>query len=134
MEVALLIGDLGRLAVLLHEHVERVARDRRLAVGDEQVRELVVPGPQIGPQRLHLVRPQRVFAAVAGLDSVDRDPSLVEVEVVLREQPDLGGPQAVAIGDQEDGVVAATVGLGGLEQSPELLLVRWFSALMLMAF
>lgn len=63
-----------------------------------------------------------MLAAITPFDAVDSDAGLVEIEIVAGEQPDLRGAQAVTVGDEKDGVVAAAAGLGGLEQPSELVL------------
>jgi hypothetical protein len=78
--------------------------------------------PMKPPQRPQLVALDRGRARRAVLDPADVEQRAVEVDQVPTQIADLGGPEAVPVGEQDHGRVtmAVPVASGGLEQGLDL--------------
>jgi len=122
VEVPAVLGDLRELAVAPHEEVQGVPPDRAAVPGEEDLRERVLPRPQVRPDGLRFLGLQSVLAAEGSFETVEPHPVRARVEVAPLQEPDLGGAETVPVGEEEEGVVPPRVLLRDLEEPGQLLL------------
>ena len=102
-------GHVGALAVVLHQFVQSPATDGGMVAREEERRGVALTLFQVGFDGFEFIRWQWVQSGQRILEAVDAQPVLLHVEVGGTQYPYLRGAQAMAVGEQEDGIVA----LGG---------------------
>ena len=100
------------------EIVHRLARHRLAPLGDEQPGQCVRAGGEIAADGAQLVAGNGLLDREAALEAAYPQPGAVEVELVPAQTHGLADAQTVAVGHQQQKVVAYPVpaGLGGGEQ------------------
>ena len=106
VEMALALGDVRAFAIVLDQFIKTSAADRGVVAREEQGGRVALPLFQVGFDGFEFVGLQRVQSGEGMFEAVDAEPVLLHVEVCGLEHPDLGGSEAVAVGEQENGVVA----------------------------
>src|SRR3954452_571315 len=112
-------GTLGRHG---DQVIDRLPGHGLTALGDEQPGQRVRAGGEIPAEGAQLVAGNRLLDRETALEAAYPQPGAVEVELVPAQAHGLADAQAVAVGHQQQKVVAHPVstGLGGSEQPSHL--------------
>ena len=112
-------GTLGRRG---DQIIDRLASHRLTPLGDEQPGQCVRAGGEIAPDGAQLVTGDGLLDREAALKAAHPQPGAVEVKLVPAQAHGLADAQAVAVGHQQQKVVAHPVpaGLGSVEQPSHL--------------
>ena len=102
--------------------IDRLAGHRLTALGDEQPGQCVGTGSKIAPDGAQLIASNGLLDREAALKAAYPQPGAVEVKLVAAQAHGLADAQAVAVGHQQQKVVAHPVpaGLGSIEQPSHL--------------
>ena len=110
----------GLLAVVLHQFIQSAAADRGVVAGQKQGGRGAVPLFEIGFDGFEFVRLQRVQARQGVLQAVNPEAVLCEVKVGGAQHPYLRSFEAVAVGQQEEGIIA--FGVNRIQQAAQFIL------------
>src|SRR5262245_55220008 len=120
MEMPLALGDARALAVVLYQFIEPAATDGGMVAREEQDGDVAVTLFQIGFNGFEFIGLQRVQSGKRVFEAVNSKPVLLQVEVCGLELPNFGGSEAMAVGEEEDSIVALRV--YGIEHAAHLIL------------
>jgi hypothetical protein len=106
MEVPLVLRDARALAIVLHEFIESAATDGSPIAREEQGRGAALALFDVRFERFEFIRPQSVHAGQGMLHALNADAVLFPVNVIRLQHAHLRRAQAVAVGEEEHGIIA----------------------------
>ena len=92
MEVALVLGNFGNLAVTLHEDIEHLAADGFAAVARKENGGVVTTASQVRFDGFDFIGLQGMLAAMTAFQAIEAEAEAREVEIGTSQVADFTGP------------------------------------------